>query len=103
MQLLTCMVRDGRWGEPYPPGSLACARDAHSIVRYAHTTSGGAPMSEDLIATLRTSLTGEVFAAGDDGYDVARTVWNGDIDRKPLAVARPVDAAEVAICVRAAT
>ena len=60
-------------------------------------------MAEDLVATLRTSLTGEIFAAGDDGYDVARTVWNGDIDRKPLAVVRPVDAQEVAACGRAAT
>ena len=60
-------------------------------------------MSQDLLASLRSSLTGAVVAPGDDGYDAARAVWNGDIDRKPLAVARPVDAAEVAACVRAAT
>ena len=60
-------------------------------------------MSSDLIAVLRSSLSGEVFAPDDDGYDVARTVWNGDIDRKPLGVVRPGDANEVASCVLAAT
>jgi len=57
----------------------------------------------DLVATLRSSVSGEVVAPGDDGYDTARAVWNGDIDREPLAVVRPVDAAAVVACVRAAT
>jgi len=59
-------------------------------------------MSQDLIAALRSSLSGHVFAPDDDGYDGARSVWNGDIDRKPLAVARPADANEVASCILAA-
>jgi FAD/FMN-containing dehydrogenase len=60
-------------------------------------------MSHDLLAGLGSSISGEIFAPGDDGYDAARAVWNGDIDRKPLAVVRPADADEVATCVRAAT
>ena len=29
---------------------------------------------------------GEVITAQSDGYDQARRLWNGDIDRKPLAI-----------------
>jgi FAD/FMN-containing dehydrogenase len=40
------------------------------------------------LAQLRASLTGPVFGPDDDGYDTARRVWNGMIDRHPAAVAR---------------
>ena len=42
---------------------------------------------------------------GDRGYDTARAVFNGMIDRRPLAVIRPVDASEVVrrITVRTST
>jgi FAD/FMN-containing dehydrogenase len=42
---------------------------------------------------------GEVLAPGDEGYEQARRVWNGLIDRRPAAIARPRNAAEVAAAV----
>ncbi|HEY6683959.1 MAG TPA: FAD-binding oxidoreductase [Propionibacteriaceae bacterium] len=35
----------------------------------------------------------------DDGYDAGRAVFNGMIDRRPLAVVRPVDASDVVRCI----
>jgi FAD/FMN-containing dehydrogenase len=47
------------------------------------------------IADLRASLDRRVIAPGDAGYDEARTVFYGGIDRRPAVILRPVDAAEV--------
>ncbi|MBB5855791.1 FAD-binding oxidoreductase [Amycolatopsis umgeniensis] len=35
---------------------------------------------------LRRKLSGTVVTAADPGYDTARAVWNGDIDRRPAVV-----------------
>jgi len=48
------------------------------------------PMDE-----LRKIIRGEVITASDDGYDAARQLWNGMIDRHPLAIARCTGAADV--------
>jgi FAD/FMN-containing dehydrogenase len=48
---------------------------------------------------LRPSLRGELLQPGVEGYDDARTVFNGMIDRKPRFVVRPVDTADVIACV----
>jgi FAD/FMN-containing dehydrogenase len=51
------------------------------------------------ISKLRDDLRGEVITPEDRGYDVARTVLPGNIDRYPAVVVRPVDAREVATVV----
>ncbi|MEV0292713.1 FAD-binding oxidoreductase [Nocardia sp. NPDC050710] len=43
--------------------------------------------SVDLDA-LRARMDGALVVPGDDGYDEARKVWNGSIDRRPLAIAQ---------------
>jgi FAD binding domain-containing protein/berberine-like enzyme len=48
---------------------------------------------------LGSGLRGEVFCPGDRGYDPARAVFNGMIDRRPLAVIRSVDASDVIRCI----
>ena len=48
------------------------------------------------IPELRAAFDGRVIAPGDPGYDQARTVFVGDIDRRPAAIVRPADTAEVA-------
>jgi FAD/FMN-containing dehydrogenase len=48
------------------------------------------------IPRLRDSLDGRVLAPGDPGYDRARKVFYGKWDRRPAAVVRPSNAAEVA-------
>jgi FAD/FMN-containing dehydrogenase len=48
---------------------------------------------------LQPGLRGEVVCPGDRGYDTARAVFNGMIDRRPLAVIRSVDASDVVRCI----
>ncbi len=48
---------------------------------------------------LGSGLRGEVVGPGDRGYDTARAVFNGMIDRRPLAVIRAVDASDVRRCI----
>jgi FAD/FMN-containing dehydrogenase len=45
---------------------------------------------------LRSELGDRLIAPGDDGYDAARAVFYGGFDPRPVAVARVVDAGEVA-------
>ncbi len=49
---------------------------------------------------LREDLAGDVFAPGDFGYDEARAVYNGMIDRRPGVIAQCVDEADVVRSVR---
>ncbi|HXY91170.1 MAG TPA: FAD-binding protein, partial [Acidimicrobiia bacterium] len=44
---------------------------------------------------LRTRLSGEVILPADDGYDDARAVFNGMIDKRPVAIARCASTADV--------
>jgi FAD/FMN-containing dehydrogenase len=53
-------------------------------------------MSSNLAAKLRAGFSGEALAAGDPGYDAARRIHNGLIDRRPSVIARCEDAADVA-------
>jgi FAD/FMN-containing dehydrogenase len=48
---------------------------------------------------LKSGLRGEMVCPGDRGYDTARAVFNGMIDRRPLAVIRPMDASDVVGCI----
>jgi FAD/FMN-containing dehydrogenase len=57
------------------------------------------PPSETLLTDIRSGIRGRVVAPGDDVYDEARTPFYGGIDRRPAAIARPVDAADVATIV----
>ncbi|GAA0459613.1 FAD-linked oxidase [Paractinoplanes deccanensis] len=57
---------------------------------------GGAAAYRDL----RRLAHGAVLRPGDDGYDAARRVWNGAIDRRPMVILRCAGAADVAAGVR---
>jgi hypothetical protein len=48
---------------------------------------------------LGSGLRGEVICPGDRDYDTARRVFNGMIDRRPLALVRPVNASDVVRCI----
>jgi FAD/FMN-containing dehydrogenase len=54
------------------------------------------------LARLRDEVGGRVVEPGDDGYDDARRVWNGMIDRRPAAVVRARDVGDVGPVIRAA-
>jgi FAD/FMN-containing dehydrogenase len=49
----------------------------------------------DAVDGLRTALRGAVLGPADAGYDAARRVWNGLIDRRPALIARCTGTADV--------
>jgi len=63
----------------------------------AGLTRDGALVTLDrqLVETLRAALRGPLLAVGDPGYEEARSVWNGMIDRRPALVARCLGVADV--------
>jgi FAD/FMN-containing dehydrogenase len=52
-------------------------------------------MDGTTLDNMRTALRGPVIAPGDPEYATARAVYNGMIDRRPAAVARCADVADV--------
>jgi len=58
------------------------------------TTANAVP-DEGAIATFRAALRGKLFRPNDEGYDEARKVWNGMIDRRPALIARCAGVADV--------
>lgn len=49
---------------------------------------------------LADALRGKLHLPGDADYDLRRRVWNGAIDRRPLAIARCADADDVCAAVK---
>lgn len=67
------------------------------------TEADGAPAaaaSGSNLEELRTSLRGAILQPGDEGYEEARRIWNGMIDRRPAVIARCTGAADVMAAVR---
>ena len=65
------------------------------------TTSGAFAILEEATAqNLAASLRGTLLRSGDEGYDAARKVWNGMIDRRPALIARCAGPADVIAAVR---
>jgi len=54
----------------------------------------------DQLEALRAAFGGTLLQAGDDGYEEARRVHNGMVDRRPALIARCHGAADVADAVR---
>src|SRR3712207_6063282 len=61
------------------------------------TTSGGAAsaLDDSVVEAFGARLRGEVISAGDEGYEGARKVRNGMIDRRPAIIARAASVADV--------
>lgn len=51
------------------------------------------------VESLRASVAGEVLEPGAPGYDEARAIWNGGIDRRPALIVRPTRPADVAAAI----
>ncbi len=52
-------------------------------------------IAEATLEEIKTGLRGELIEPGDEGYDEARKVYNGMIDRHPRLIARCADVADV--------
>src|SRR5690348_16473171 len=51
------------------------------------------------VSDLRPSFRGALLRPGEEGYDEARRVWNGAIDRRPALIARCAGADDVAAAI----
>ena len=58
--------------------------------------------SYDNLESFHDGFGGEALLPSDDGYDAARSLWNGDINRKPAVIARCTTADQVATAVASA-
>jgi FAD/FMN-containing dehydrogenase len=54
----------------------------------------------DRLSEVRAGFSGSILASADEGYDSARAIHNGLIDRRPALIARCQNAADVADAVR---
>ncbi len=61
-----------------------------------------ATLKPSVLDALRSRLRGTALGRGDEGYDIARRVWNGAIDRYPSCIIGCADAEDVAHAVRIA-
>src|SRR3954451_603599 len=55
---------------------------------------------DEQLATLRAMFSGEVLEPADDGFELARRVHNGLIDRRPALIARCRNTADIVDAVR---
>ena len=52
------------------------------------------------LETLAANLSGELIQPQDAGFDAARQIWNGQVQRRPALIARCRGAADVMAAVR---
>jgi hypothetical protein len=55
----------------------------------------GSPLEEATVEEFRVSFRGELIRPEDVGYDEARKVYNGMIDKRPALIVRPTGSADV--------
>lgn len=63
-------------------------------------TAGKTSIATSVIETLAAQLSGSILDTSDAGYDDARAIWNGMIDRRPGLIIRCMSAADVVSAVR---
>jgi len=56
-------------------------------------------MPKPTLETLRAGVFGQTIATGDEGYEAARRVYNGMIDKRPQVIVRCADVADVQLAV----
>ncbi|HEX3822091.1 MAG TPA: FAD-binding oxidoreductase [Candidatus Sulfotelmatobacter sp.] len=61
-----------------------------------------AAIVDEVHASLRKNFKGELLRAGDEGFEDARTIWNGMVAKRPGLIARCADVEDVQSAVRTA-
>lgn len=64
-------------------------------LRVITTTGADTILEEAAVAAFKVRLRGALLCAGDAGYDDARKIWNGMIDKKPGLIVRCTGVADV--------
>src|SRR5258705_5664832 len=60
---------------------------------------GRTTIASERLESLRAGLRGRLCLPGDPGYDEARAIWNGMIDRRPAVIVRAEVADDVVAAV----
>ncbi len=83
----------------WSPLNLRAAGAAHDVTA---VRSGGGPttLPAAALTELAANLRGPVLLQDAPGYDTARRVWNGMIDRRPALIVQPSGAADIARAVQ---
>ncbi|MGH9497503.1 MAG: FAD-binding oxidoreductase [Candidatus Sulfotelmatobacter sp.] len=58
---------------------------------------------DEVRSSLREGFKGELLCAKDDGYEDARSIWNGMVAKRPGLIARCADVGDIQTAVRAAS
>ena len=69
-------------------------------LRIVTAAGSDAIIEEAVVEEFAAGLRGPLLRPGDGGYDAARIVWNGMIDRRPALIARCAGVADVMAAVR---
>src|SRR4051794_7497367 len=78
-------------------GLLLVGRTQRTLKRHKESTMTSAQTNS--IRSFGAGLGGTVIRRGDAGYDDARRVWNGMIDKSPAAIIRCTSTADVVAAV----
>src|SRR6187399_561562 len=73
-----------------------------TMLRAGGLEAAGRPIDAAHLENLRQVFRGELIPSGHPGSDMARRVWNGNIDRRPALVARCTGVADVQCAVELA-
>src|SRR3712207_3098072 len=68
-------------------------------VRIATKNGDGVVLDDAVVERFEAELRGELIRPGDEGYEEARKLWNGMIDRRPALIVRVADEADVVAAV----
>lgn len=103
LRSVAVMTRNTAANDRHGPGGEArreLQRFAHIAAMSAETRKRITQMSTTTVTVdvdaLRDRIAGTVLVSGQEGYDDARTLFNATIDRRPAAIARCTNPADVA-------
>jgi FAD/FMN-containing dehydrogenase len=94
----------GRYGARLPTGVMRLSHGGNKVAAGSLASSSVESLMPEFsseaatldLPRLRAAFDGRVIGPGDPGYDQARTLFYGGWDRRPGAIVRPADAAQVA-------